>query len=225
MTIKESIKKYVTLKITSGDYNVYDKVDSENKLATKFGCSRQTARSALSELAQEFILVPKQGVGYIVNSSVNTNILKSFGSTNNVTKTKLIKLETIPEEIEKLLDIKKPYKHRFNMFWKEFYENSELICAQITIINIEKLWKIDERGLEKSVTRELIKSGAPITRSSFRVRFMNLGVFKNYAARLGWTNDPLIIEILSTSNNFWVEKTLRIESKNHIDINFTKNSL
>ncbi len=72
--IKESILK----EITSGKLKPGDKIFSEPQLKEKFGVSRLTARSAVTELVNEGYLVRKQGYGTFVQKPRIENSQEKF---------------------------------------------------------------------------------------------------------------------------------------------------
>ncbi|WP_028111160.1 histidine utilization repressor [Ferrimonas kyonanensis] len=72
------IKQHLIANIERGVWREHAKVPSENALAGEFGCSRMTARRALTELVEQGVLVRSQGQGTFVAS------LKSQGSMLNI---------------------------------------------------------------------------------------------------------------------------------------------
>lgn len=68
-SIKLFIINYLILKILCGDYQVGNKIPSENILAHKFNCSRLTARSAILVLEYIGVLGSMRGAGHFVNDN------------------------------------------------------------------------------------------------------------------------------------------------------------
>ncbi|QSX37363.1 histidine utilization repressor [Shewanella sedimentimangrovi] len=62
------IKQYIIARIESGEWEEHARVPSENQLAEQFGCSRMTARRALTELVDAGVLERSQGLGTFVAS-------------------------------------------------------------------------------------------------------------------------------------------------------------
>lgn len=62
------IKEYIRRHIESGQWEENTRVPSENQLAEQFGCSRMTARRALTELVEAGVLERSQGLGTFVAS-------------------------------------------------------------------------------------------------------------------------------------------------------------
>ncbi|MGL5391770.1 MAG: histidine utilization repressor [Shewanella sp.] len=60
------IKQYIITCIESGEWQQQVRVPSENQLAELFGCSRMTARRALTELTASGVLERAQGLGTFV---------------------------------------------------------------------------------------------------------------------------------------------------------------
>lgn len=62
------IKEYIRRHIEAGEWEENTRVPSENQLAEQFGCSRMTARRALTELVEAGVLERSQGLGTFVAS-------------------------------------------------------------------------------------------------------------------------------------------------------------
>ncbi|WP_372870575.1 histidine utilization repressor [Shewanella sp.] len=62
------IKDHIRRHIESGEWAENSRVPSENQLAEQFGCSRMTARRALTELVEAGVLERSQGLGTFVAS-------------------------------------------------------------------------------------------------------------------------------------------------------------
>ncbi|MBT1446166.1 histidine utilization repressor [Shewanella sp. JM162201] len=62
------IKDHIRRHIESGEWAENSRVPSENQLAEQFGCSRMTARRALTELVDAGVLERSQGLGTFVAS-------------------------------------------------------------------------------------------------------------------------------------------------------------
>jgi GntR family transcriptional regulator, histidine utilization repressor len=60
------IKQYIIARIESGEWEENARLPSENQLAEHFGCSRMTARRALTELVDTAVLERSQGLGTFV---------------------------------------------------------------------------------------------------------------------------------------------------------------
>ncbi|MCG9721450.1 histidine utilization repressor [Shewanella sp. Isolate7] len=60
------IKQFILTKVESGQWQQHSRVPSENQLAELFGCSRMTARRALTELTESGVLERSQGLGTFV---------------------------------------------------------------------------------------------------------------------------------------------------------------
>ena len=71
--IKETIKGWIINK----EFNLGEKIPTENELAEKFNVSRLTVRQAISQLIQEGFLRSKRGEGTFVTD--NENLLNSLG--------------------------------------------------------------------------------------------------------------------------------------------------
>jgi GntR family transcriptional regulator len=70
--IKQSIKNW----IVNREFELGEKIPSENELADKFSVSRLTVRQAISQLTQEGFLISKRGEGTFVTR--DGNLIKSY---------------------------------------------------------------------------------------------------------------------------------------------------
>ncbi len=132
--IKETMKSWILNK----EFNLGEKIPSENELAGKFNVSRLTVRQAISQLTQEGFLRSKRGEGTFVTD--NENLINSFSlefqgvmddlffyqiseieiksvSINNVLSPKLIreKLE-LDDEDKEVIQIKRVRSLRRKLF-------------------------------------------------------------------------------------------------------------
>lgn len=106
-------------KILSGQYELGEKLPSENELVKKFGVSKITIRHALARLEAEGLITRKSGKGTFVGETIS--VTKQFTFTNQIKdivedaqryETKLVSLQTIrvnksriPKEIEMFFNI------------------------------------------------------------------------------------------------------------------------
>ncbi|NMH66227.1 histidine utilization repressor [Shewanella salipaludis] len=60
------IKQYIIARIETGEWEENARLPSENQFAEQFGCSRMTARRALTELTDNGVLERSQGLGTFV---------------------------------------------------------------------------------------------------------------------------------------------------------------
>jgi GntR family transcriptional regulator len=110
--IKQTIKNW----ILNREFNLGEKIPSENELAEKFNVSRMTVRSAILQLTQEGFLIGKRGEGTFVTQ--NGNLINSFnleftGFMDDLfyqvskSKTKSVRIQAIvvPKLIKKKLQL------------------------------------------------------------------------------------------------------------------------
>jgi len=109
--IKQSIKNW----IVNREFELGEKIPSENELADKFSVSRLTVRQAISQLTQEGFLISKRGEGTFVTR--DENLIKGYSleftgfmddlfyqvskfRTKSVRMTKMIVPKLIKEKLE-----------------------------------------------------------------------------------------------------------------------------
>ena len=211
MSKKLYIQEYIMLKITSGLWPAGSKVSSENQLAIKMNCSRLTVRTAMQELVYKGILTSVHGKGYIVSDVHNSQKLVSFATTHSIDNVKIKEL-SISDDVFNLIDTKGSDED-FLSFSKEYFRDKKLIAIQFTVLNRKVIWERNLEGFKESIVKELFRQGVPITKGSVSIKFLNNKVFNHFAKKLSWNHEYPLEFIESDSKNGWVERTIRITSK------------
>ena len=217
MTFKETISRYVVLKIDSGEWEPGRKLPTEHELGEKFGCSRLTARSALSALVSVGLINRRQGSGYFVSKDANNRsskpVHKRVGS--KITKTQKI---TDPSIKGNVIDAFGGFLEKYDIsldrtipFEKRYFKNDkELSVWQFSWINKETLVTYDVEAINKSFTSYLAYSGIILSRIVEKLTFKDKGKFKKYAKQLGWVGKyPVKISILYDKER-WIEFSVKI---------------
>jgi GntR family transcriptional regulator len=153
--------------IEKGNWTPGDKIPSENQLMDQFGVSRNTAKKAIEELAQEGILYRIQGKGTFVAKPKLQQSLMGFYSFSKVLKEKGLNPKDI---ILKLEEVKPTVKIREALQLEEdeiVVEMKRLRCAnnepyilessfipKNLISNMEQLKKVGEISLYDLFTQE-----------------------------------------------------------------------
>ncbi|GAA4878409.1 histidine utilization repressor [Ferrimonas pelagia] len=103
----EAIKRALIGEIEAGRWLEHQQIPSENALAARFGCSRMTARRALTELVEQGVLVRSQGLGTFVapfrsQSSLLTirNIADEIRERGHRHRAQLLALDACPADME-----------------------------------------------------------------------------------------------------------------------------
>lgn len=219
---KSIIQKYVVLKINSGEWKNNLKIPSENQIASKFNCSRLTARDALQSLVNSGVLVSKQGMGYLVSGNDQEAYLKSFAISHNVKKTEIEILKNF-SWINDFFNFKDDNRKIYIL--KRYWDKKGLLATQFTILNKSIIWEVDLNAIKKSITKYLAVNGVTIKYSNIIIKtFSNEHSFlKNNAKSLGWDSEYFPVEIVrSYSNDGWVEKTIRLTRGDSFGAIFTK---
>lgn len=92
-TIKSFIITYLSLKILNNEFKTNQHVPSENVLASKFNCSRLTARSAIIVLVHLGILYAVKGSGHYVSENAIKILLPTLFISNHSNKIENNELE------------------------------------------------------------------------------------------------------------------------------------
>lgn len=79
-SIHRDVLRDLLARIIDGEFSAGTPLPAEAKLAEQYGVSRGTIRTALSGLEDRGMLVPVQGAGWIVQSSLNTQSFRELRS-------------------------------------------------------------------------------------------------------------------------------------------------
>jgi GntR family histidine utilization transcriptional repressor len=119
--IYQQIKSHIKSQVSSGNWQVADRVPSESELVKQFNTSRMTANRALKELTDEGILERVAGVGtFVADRKIHghplkiRNIADEISERNHQHRAEVIRLEEIllsekDTELLKLTNSKKVY--------------------------------------------------------------------------------------------------------------------
>ncbi len=229
LTIKQSIKKYVLLKINSEQWSLGYIIPSETALSLKFNCSRITIRSSLQTFVSAGILHPIKGIGYEVISRPEM-FFDSITHIYNIDKTKIEEIDK--ESFGEILDwFQENVSSEFignnievGKYWKKyFYTQGKLRVAQVSIINQNICWGIDDSKMHKSLTKALSSNGITPTRVDRKVFFSSCPFLSKYFKELGFPHESALLEISRLSNEEgWIEISVRVISKDLINIKNTQ---
>lgn len=217
LSTKQYIQRYILLKISNGDWNTKKKLPSEGSLAIRFSCSRLTVRTILQNFVYNGLLNVVKGKGYYVTQNGSKGM---FLSTNEEFKSHYQTMKTIQfeelhfknewiKELEynfKNLDFKKSRAFEKNYFNK----NNEKIVYELSILNKEEVLLYDEEKIKKSLVQYLIWQGIMLSLLNSTLIFETDDKYQKIAQELGWEKEyPVIISVLTTNQN-WIEITLKI---------------
>lgn len=107
--IVEEVYKEIIKKISNGDWEIGEKLPSENQLCDLFGVSRTSIRSALQKLSAQNIVEIRHGQGSFVSDFAKINILSNMTSVNlemRMTNKEILDMLEFRETIEfKCIDL------------------------------------------------------------------------------------------------------------------------
>ncbi|CAM9136446.1 GntR family transcriptional regulator [Mycoplasma marinum] len=229
-TIKHSIEEYILLKIGSEKWKKGTIIPSETSLSNKFNCSRITVRSSLKTFVSLGVLMPIKGIGYKV-MGVKGKLFNSISSIYETNRNKTTDFEI--EKTEKVITYIKSLiqnswgiesAKKVKVFEKLFFNDDELVVAQVSIINNEITWGINDDDLQKSLTKSLYKNGIIPNRINQKIIFDNCIFLAKYFKELGYEENQALIEFSEISNeDDWIEFSIRVIAKNKV--NFQKSSV
>jgi GntR family transcriptional regulator len=136
------LKDILREKILKGDYKPQDRIPPENELCVLFGVSRITVRQALGVLAQEKLLLRKQGKGTFVTSPMfgrRLPKLDSFSETMRelgLTPSSRVverRIEIANEDVAALLKLP-PKQQRVNKMVRVRLANGEPVLLEQTYV-------------------------------------------------------------------------------------------
>ncbi len=223
-TIKHKIEKYVMFKIVAEEWKKGETTPSETSLAKKFECSRLTVRNSLQTFVSMGILKPIKGVGYkIVGAS--GKLFNSISSMYNITSTKTEKVNNFDMNLM-LASAEGMIQNKWGItdaesakcFKKLFYKENELQVAQVSFLNKNAIWGIDDERLKNSLTKALALNGVIPNRIDQRILFANFPYLSQYYEKLGYSKELALIEVSEIGNEEgWIEFSIRIIKREKVD--------
>lgn len=220
LSTKQYIQRYILLKISNGDWGTTKKLPSEGSLAIRFSCSRLTVRNILQNFVYNGLLNVVKGKGYFVTSNGSKGM---FLPTNQEFKSH--------HQIMKTLDINQLHFHQRwineleyefqnldltkNRAFEKTYFNkkNEKVVYELSILNKEEVLLYDEERINRSLVQYLIWQGIMPSLLNSTLIFEKGGRYGKIAKELGWGEEyPVIISVLTTNQN-WIEITLKIVAR------------
>lgn len=114
----EQVKDALLERIASGEFGPGDMLPTEEELCRQYGVSRITVRRAVNDIAAQFLVVRKRGIGTIVTRRLADRRVFTFtGHFNDrslyKTRTLLAATEPAPAEVARALEIARadPVRH------------------------------------------------------------------------------------------------------------------
>ncbi len=220
LSTKQYIQRYILLKISGGEWGAAQKIPSEGSLAIRFSCSRLTVRTVLQNFVYNGLLNVIKGKGYFVTSGIYKGMFlpteEEFKTHHQTMKTLAINEWKFKDrwikELEyefKNLDLQKS-----RVFEKIYFnEHNEKTAYELSILNKEEVLIYDETKINQSLVQHLIWQGIMLSLLNSTIVFETGGDYEKIAKELGWGKEyPIIISVLTTNQN-WIEITLKIISK------------
>jgi GntR family transcriptional regulator len=121
-SLYEQVRRDLLQRITSGEFKPGDLLPTEEALCHEYDVSRITVRRAVADLAANYIVTRKRGLGTIVTSRISDRRVFRFSGyfseTPRFQSTELLsEVEAASEEVAQALDIEPgtPVRHRRQM--------------------------------------------------------------------------------------------------------------
>jgi GntR family transcriptional regulator len=161
--IKAAIKKWIVEK----EFNLGEKIPSENELAARFGVSRLTVRQAVSQLVQEGFLTARRGAGTYVTDNealINSYNIEFSGfmddlfylASRSKTKTAAIKQIKAPNFIKSKLKLPQD-NNEIVQIKRLRYINNRSFAYTINYIPVDVGQKIKKAELFKKPLLQLLE--------------------------------------------------------------------
>lgn len=167
MPAYQQIASSIIARISQGEWDVNERMPSENELAADYEVSRVTLRQALALLEKDDIIKKYQGKGIFVTSNptlvVQNLVFPSLGSKGNPKK------HTIPSKVLSIVEIEKPQKHilvklHLSREAPVFYLQ-RLFYHEQTVIGVNNVWfpkdklpgLLDDGLIESSISKTLLE--------------------------------------------------------------------
>lgn len=202
-TINDQIYNYVILKLISGEWPVWSKISSENRMAIMFNCSRLTIRKVFQEFETRGIFTTRKGSGYYVATGVEDFIILPIDKINGYNVQDKI---TSWEENDWL---KREWLDNFrvdynNTTWIEriCYKEDEIKKYSIIVINNDVIKEQEIWEDTYMQSKGMIKYEEIFPISSDKIAF---------SKQLGWGEHAMISSSISHDNHDWTLMEFKIE--------------
>lgn len=214
--IKETVKGWIINK----EFNLGEKIPSENELAEKFNVSRLTVRQAISQLTQEGFLNRKRGKGTFV--AANENLINSFGlefsgfmddlffyqisqiQIKSVTINRVVPSKTIRNKLELSNEEKEVVQIKRVRFLR-----NRLFTYTINYLPIEIGMQINEKDLYKKPILQILEQ-------DLKIRFTE--AFQMVEASFADQEVAEKLNILSGSPILFVERIMYAKNRRPVEI-------
>lgn len=211
------IKNYIINKIESGDFNVGDKIPSENILSEQFNVSRITANCAIKELSNVGIVERIRGKGTFVKKKSTANTTTAMAFLDNIRLSEVTlgsrKHNLLKQGIVEPTDeIKEKLHLNDNDLVYELvrlmYDDEVVTSIDYTYIPISVFGNhtINHAEIEKSYMHEYLKKTL-----KYNIKYVN--IFINTKAL---SNYELSLLNATAEDNFTIWDTIVLDDKKNI---------
>ncbi|MBY5993414.1 histidine utilization repressor [Ferrimonas balearica] len=168
----EAIKRAISSEIEQGQWREHQQVPSENALAERFGCSRMTARRALTELVEQGVLVRSQGLGTFVapfksqgSMMAIRNIAEEIRERGHQHSAQLLLLKQVAAEAEVAIALSVPNGSAIFRSCLLHQENGQPVQLEDRYVNPALVPDYLAQGFDRQTPHEYLSQVAPLTQA------------------------------------------------------------
>jgi GntR family transcriptional regulator, histidine utilization repressor len=168
--IYAKLKQAISLKITSGQWQVNQRIPSESEVVKALGVSRMTVNRALRELTAEGFLVRHQGLGtFVAEKKAHSalfevhNIAEEVAARGHKHRSELLVLESAKATVEEAMTLGVRTNHGIFRSVVLHFENDLPIQIEERIVNANLAPDYDKQDFSLHTSYEYLMSVAPMT--------------------------------------------------------------
>jgi GntR family transcriptional regulator, histidine utilization repressor len=170
LPIYAKLKQAISLKITSGQWQVNQRIPSESEVVKALGVSRMTVNRALRELTAEGFLVRHQGLGtFVAEKKAHSalfevhNIAEEVAARGHKHRSELLVLESAKATMEEAMNLGVRTNHGIFRSVVLHFENDLPIQIEERIVNANLAPDYDKQDFSLHTSYEYLMSVAPMT--------------------------------------------------------------
>ncbi|MCL1078510.1 histidine utilization repressor [Parashewanella spongiae] len=174
-----TIKQHIIERIESGVWGEQTKLPSENQLADEFGCSRMTARRAVTELCDIGVLERSQGIGTFVSGLTAQSSVLTIRNISDEIKSRghgysVLQLALTTQVADKEISIALDVEVGATVFYSELlhYEQDEPLQLECRYVNPKLVPNYLQQDFSQCTPHEYLSQVAPLTEAHHKIQAM-----------------------------------------------------
>ncbi|MEH6446518.1 MAG: histidine utilization repressor [Oceanospirillaceae bacterium] len=168
--IYAKVKKAISQKINSGEWEVDQRIPSESEIVKALNISRMTVNRALRELTSEGILVRQQGVGTFVAQKKSKsalfevhNIADEIRARGHQHRAQLLDLSPAKANMEEAMNLGVRTNHSIYRSVILHFENELPIQLEYRVVNASLVPDYDKQDFQTTTAYDYLMKVAPLT--------------------------------------------------------------